>query len=218
MQHGKRTPLRGQGKTRGRSEDGGGVSVDLTGGIYHSLKMMAPQHLSINTQANTLVYLFMMSSECGTAKTLERKQALLTLFCSAQRGPRMSAFHKISGLKSRCQTSVLCQGAEGVFLVWQRRGRSALRVCLFAAITVAGTETEPDSTIAALSLALSLCLSLPRLMCTRLSVFMTSTLPVTVEFRIMVFLAIQKCLCVAFQSSQTSSLGEDSYDWNISFT
>lgn len=43
--------------------------------------------------------------------------------------------------------------------VWQRRGRSALKECLFTAITVAGTVMGPfDSTIPTLSIPLFLCL------------------------------------------------------------
>lgn len=34
----------------------------------------------------------------------------------AHRGPRTSAFHEITGLKSCLQTSVLCQGPRAVFM------------------------------------------------------------------------------------------------------
>lgn len=81
-----------------------------------------------------------------------------------ERGPRASAFHKITQIEKPSPDKCALSRAEGRFYVSlslsdRRRGRSALKECLFMAITVAGTVMGPfDSTIPTLSVPLFLCL------------------------------------------------------------
>lgn len=159
MQQGKATSWRGQGKNTGTLVGGEcwpywrylsftedvGTSADIHTHICTGPNM----HGEINpyTHLSILFSWQEVSNECGTQKTLERKQGRSHSYhwlCRARRGPPMSAFRKITRLKSRLQTSALCQGLRVVFMSPCRCLTETRKVGSEGVlVTVAGTVMGP---------------------------------------------------------------------------
>lgn len=174
MQQGRATSRKGQGKTQGRLW-GVGV-VDLTGGIYHSLKMLAlyQTHKCICLNMHEEIIhmhtcpLHDRRSLMNVALRRPLRGSKATLTPTSDRAGHREALARLHFPRLPDWQAVPRQVCSvkgwGPFLclpvaVWQRHGRSALKECLFAAITVAGTVMGPfSSTIPTLSFSPFLCL------------------------------------------------------------
>lgn len=165
-------------KAKHRDAWRGGGSVDLTGSIYHSVKMLAPRQTHTHIHPNmhkeithTLLSILLswqeVSNECATLKTLERKQGQLSLLPPTLRGTQRPSHFCVSWdnwVEKLSPDKRALSRAEGRFYVslslsdgdvegrlWGER--------LFMAITAAGTVTGPfDFTIPTLSASRFLCL------------------------------------------------------------
>lgn len=160
MQQGKATPWKGQGNTQGCL----GGSTGLTGGIYHSLKMLAPYqtHTYMHTHSGNIYIHTRWYSEDPWEEA--RPLSLLPLTQGhrrAPRGPCTSAFCKITRFKKPAPDKCAPVKDWGTFFClcvsdWGSHGRSTLKECLFTAIAVTSAVRGPFKlTILTLSLSLS---------------------------------------------------------------